>query len=842
MPPPLDARAIRNIMAESSRLRRRPAVVLRSPTIEPVAIYCGAEDPITAGDIFEYDYDEHRPGTVQMLPGEQILPPPREKSRMSRSNGCGTQVHDAVCIMRRNQCWYGWEEGLALTVVPLETSYFPSGLVESLELKNGGRSANCGCVANGLGCAVCGNPLGKIQVHCATHGPGTTGRAGYVFLASAVSPAPTSPSPQDESAIVNAAPSSPRDPPIDWIGESSAAATSRDAPQYPMTNNIYSPVSPAGSSTPFIPPALLPPASPPTATPAPPAPSARRYPSATARPPPSAAVAAPDAASPPRPRRRRTLRRPGSVERYFGIENTTTAGDASTSRARAMDAALTAGDTPLVDGVGPVNASSARDIWLGLRRSSIWDGSWEEHRPTWDSPPDDSNGAPQAMGGPGPYGDMPPLLPIDAFDYPFLPEPHVRELPAAPRDNATLDTTVLDTSSTGPSPRLRDSLAAASSRVRDFRRLLDTRAAALREREEAALPQSRARDARSDRRMRDIEHHLDTINIRVAALDAAASDVRLQIEALRPPRAQQASPVVPTTHHPPSPSSVEPLTAGSTQQDQQPEYAGVIPPQSSVDDPSTTSIPIAARRPSPRLPPPTGRSIVVTFGPANFPLPIDDDAVTAPVAQPSPNAELFVSTRAAIAEERARLSEMQERLSALGSAATPAPPLVTVTAPAPAPAPAPGFATDMRAIVREQTELLARVTGLMADIGRRVGTLEADTASSSDSVTGALTRAREALERAGGGAAAVIARAREALERTGGEGGMPPGLDRGLRMRAGADDAFRLVGLVDGEGLRSQSQEAEAEQELARHPLAPAARDAGSGQEDKRPRRIFFER
>ncbi|KAJ7085576.1 hypothetical protein C8R44DRAFT_893865 [Mycena epipterygia] len=168
--------------------------------------------------------------------------------------------------------------------------------------------------------------------------------------------------------------------------------------------------------------------------------------------------------------------------------------------------------------------------------------------------------------------------------------------------------------------------------------------------------------------------------------------------------------------------------------------------------------------------------IILTSGSANSPLPIDEAATdTAQAAQPSPD-------------------------DAQSSSSPRAPPSLT----APAPAPASVFATDMRAIVCEQTQLLACVTGLMADIGRRVGTLEASTAVSSDSVTGD-AHAREGGARARvGGTAAVIARLCEVLERTGTDmGGMPPGMDCGQRLRAGADDVFWWAsGFAEGLGRR----------------------------------------
>ncbi|KAF7296956.1 hypothetical protein MIND_00927600 [Mycena indigotica] len=45
----------------------------------------------------------------------------------------------------------------------------------------------CGCVSRGLGCAVCGNPLGVERILCATHGGP---QISCVFLGGSVSPAP----------------------------------------------------------------------------------------------------------------------------------------------------------------------------------------------------------------------------------------------------------------------------------------------------------------------------------------------------------------------------------------------------------------------------------------------------------------------------------------------------------------------------------------------------------------------------------------------------------------------------------------------------------------------------
>ncbi|KAJ7463042.1 hypothetical protein FB451DRAFT_1495235, partial [Mycena latifolia] len=73
-----------------------------------------------------------------ILPEEPYPPPPLKTIPRSPSNGCGAQVHGAVFMMRRNQCWFGWKDRLARTVVPLDAEYFPSAMAESLDLRNGG--------------------------------------------------------------------------------------------------------------------------------------------------------------------------------------------------------------------------------------------------------------------------------------------------------------------------------------------------------------------------------------------------------------------------------------------------------------------------------------------------------------------------------------------------------------------------------------------------------------------------------------------------------------------------------------------------------------------------------
>ncbi|KAF8170018.1 hypothetical protein K438DRAFT_1854661 [Mycena galopus ATCC 62051] len=175
---------------ESSRPSRRPAVVLRASPPSPLAIFCGAQELITWENILESDYDEHRPGIIQILPETLsfVSPSMYKEARTTRSNGCGARSR----TLNQRQCWCGEEENVAETVVPLERMYFPQTLREVLDL----RDDMCGCVMKGVGCAVCGNPLGAVQTHCSTQSfrgsPALPKSSTYFFVPSAVTPAPSS--------------------------------------------------------------------------------------------------------------------------------------------------------------------------------------------------------------------------------------------------------------------------------------------------------------------------------------------------------------------------------------------------------------------------------------------------------------------------------------------------------------------------------------------------------------------------------------------------------------------------------------------------------------------------
>ncbi|KAK6996686.1 hypothetical protein R3P38DRAFT_1956204 [Favolaschia claudopus] len=322
-------RALSVSAGESSRLRRRPAVVLRTPASGPVSIFCGSQDAINSQNISEYDYDEHRAWSVQILPEEEGPPPTTREFRSSRSNGCGAEVHSSVCMMRRNQCWYGSKEDLAANVIPLERSYFPTDLAQLLDLRHD-EPAACGCALSGLGCAVCGNPLGVAQYVCATHssrGTSMAGPTGYIFAASAVSASEAPPTAHQNSEVPTGSSLPTWNTQIPHNGDIIAASRSLPSPPTPTTPGMRFPSSPPGYVS-FIPPST-PPSFIPTTTPTSASTTSFVPPTTTSFVPPTTIPTSPGAGAgtttatapgdfPPRPRRRRTLRTPESVEQYFG--------------------------------------------------------------------------------------------------------------------------------------------------------------------------------------------------------------------------------------------------------------------------------------------------------------------------------------------------------------------------------------------------------------------------------------------------------------------------------------------------------------------------------------------
>ncbi|KAF8176854.1 hypothetical protein K438DRAFT_1846247 [Mycena galopus ATCC 62051] len=190
------------------------------------ALTCGSHNRITAENISEWDYDEHRPYVPHFLPepledlSEEQEPPRRRLRRRvsTRSNGCGAVVHSRVIATARVPGvassqghallgYQGIRDGLGQKVVQMDNMYFPDKLRNELGLREhestDGVWARCRCATEGLGCAVCGNPLSVLHLYCSVeHAPtvpsalsssSTTTQAQsiYRFLSTAVSSSPS---------------------------------------------------------------------------------------------------------------------------------------------------------------------------------------------------------------------------------------------------------------------------------------------------------------------------------------------------------------------------------------------------------------------------------------------------------------------------------------------------------------------------------------------------------------------------------------------------------------------------------------------------------------------------
>ncbi|KAJ7063669.1 hypothetical protein C8F01DRAFT_86833 [Mycena amicta] len=166
------------LRSEESADQRRLASVL--PKV-PVALFCGADNGI--------EWDERRPCRIQIVPDEDTLSPPRKRQR--RSNGCGTRIHGEAYPNKR---WIGLPDGVSRDVIHLGDEYFSSSAKRGLMLGKG----RCECTRTGMGCAICGNPLGAFFRPCERHfsllsHSSTLSQPHYVFLGSAVSPPLPSP-------------------------------------------------------------------------------------------------------------------------------------------------------------------------------------------------------------------------------------------------------------------------------------------------------------------------------------------------------------------------------------------------------------------------------------------------------------------------------------------------------------------------------------------------------------------------------------------------------------------------------------------------------------------------
>ncbi|KAI0690255.1 hypothetical protein BC835DRAFT_1365376 [Cytidiella melzeri] len=83
----------------------------------------------------------------------------RSHQSSRKTNGCGAVVHVRAFPQKPRGVWVGKEEATDI-VVGLDQAYFEQTIVARM------MKSACGCVREGIGCAVCGNPLGTRYMPC----------------------------------------------------------------------------------------------------------------------------------------------------------------------------------------------------------------------------------------------------------------------------------------------------------------------------------------------------------------------------------------------------------------------------------------------------------------------------------------------------------------------------------------------------------------------------------------------------------------------------------------------------------------------------------------------------
>ncbi|KAF8076932.1 hypothetical protein FPV67DRAFT_1473231 [Lyophyllum atratum] len=175
------------------------------------ALFCGG-DVSTEEEAHNGTSNDHTPYTPSVLP---LYPPPprpspsRLKHRRKRTSttGCGARIHSAAAPRRRasplsssptttTNTWHALSPGASSGLAPLDAMYFDDARARA-QIRAG---------REGVGCAVCGNPLG-LRARGRKEGGrvsmGSEEGAGYTysFFAGAVSsePAYTFPSPSSSN-------------------------------------------------------------------------------------------------------------------------------------------------------------------------------------------------------------------------------------------------------------------------------------------------------------------------------------------------------------------------------------------------------------------------------------------------------------------------------------------------------------------------------------------------------------------------------------------------------------------------------------------------------------------
>lgn len=123
-------------------------------------LYCGREEESDSEDDMFPQSSSYRPSPLPLYPDTNEAPRPRRRESRKRSNGCGALLHANATPRRRCGVWTAKSDASDV-VVSLDESYFDKGTRSLMILRSG-----CGCLKEGIGCAVCGNILGTRYRTC----------------------------------------------------------------------------------------------------------------------------------------------------------------------------------------------------------------------------------------------------------------------------------------------------------------------------------------------------------------------------------------------------------------------------------------------------------------------------------------------------------------------------------------------------------------------------------------------------------------------------------------------------------------------------------------------------
>jgi hypothetical protein len=137
--------------------------VVSGPETYGYTLYCGGEENSSSF--------VQQPSVYTRSPLPSYPPTPSDgRSRrhdipLRSTNGCGAVIHLRALRRDGSSVWVGKDEATS-AVVPMDASYFERRTVVRMI-----RSA-CGCVREGVGCAICGNTLGTRYKPCQTAADG----------------------------------------------------------------------------------------------------------------------------------------------------------------------------------------------------------------------------------------------------------------------------------------------------------------------------------------------------------------------------------------------------------------------------------------------------------------------------------------------------------------------------------------------------------------------------------------------------------------------------------------------------------------------------------------------